>query len=67
MDSMVSGLASVLKVGRLAAYAAQVDRFVARMPDGKTDAQRMVDHWREQVRNRTLERGDIEPPAPQVR
>jgi hypothetical protein len=47
--------------------AAQVDRFVARMPDVKTDSQRIVDRWREQVRNRTLERGDTEPPAPQVR
>ncbi|MNY50847.1 hypothetical protein D3C86_1863900 [compost metagenome] len=47
--------------------AAQVDRFVARMPGVQTDAQRMADRWREQARNRTLERRDVEPPGPKVR
>lgn len=47
--------------------AARVDRFVARMPDVQTDAQRMADRWREQVGNRTLEPRDIEPPGPKAR
>ena len=47
--------------------AAQVDRFVARMPAVQTDAQRMADRWREQGRSRALERSDTKPPAPQVR
>lgn len=46
--------------------AAQVDRFVARMPDVRTDAQRMADRWRGQAKNRTLER-DIEPPGSKAR
>jgi hypothetical protein len=36
--------------------AAQVDRFVARMPAVQTDAQRMAERWREQGRNQALER-----------
>jgi len=36
--------------------AAQVDRFVARMPGVETDARRMAERWREQARNRALER-----------
>ena len=36
--------------------AAQVDRFVARMPAVQTDAQRMAERWREQARSRGLER-----------
>jgi hypothetical protein len=36
--------------------AAQVDRFVARMPAVETDARRMAERWREQARNRALER-----------
>ncbi|WP_257015139.1 relaxase/mobilization nuclease domain-containing protein [Variovorax sp. YR752] len=47
--------------------AAQVDRFVARMPDVLTDAQRMADRWREAERRRTLERVDAKSPQPHVR
>jgi hypothetical protein len=47
--------------------AAQMDRFVEGMPDAQTDAQRMANRWREQVRNRTPERRDIEPPGPKAR
>ena len=47
--------------------AARVDRFVARMPDVETDAQRMAGRWREQARHRTLGRIDVKPPVPKIR
>jgi hypothetical protein len=47
--------------------AAQVDRFVARMPEVQTDAQRMADRWREQARSRAPERTITELSGPQVR
>ncbi|MGJ7538393.1 MULTISPECIES: relaxase/mobilization nuclease domain-containing protein [unclassified Variovorax] len=47
--------------------AAQVDRFVARMPEVQTDAQRMAGRWREQARSRALERADAKSPHPHVR
>ena len=36
--------------------AAQVDRFVARMPVVQTDAQSLAERWKEQGRSRTLDR-----------
>ncbi|MBT2337134.1 relaxase/mobilization nuclease domain-containing protein [Variovorax paradoxus] len=47
--------------------AAQVERFVARMPAVQTDAQRMADRWTAQARSRALERADARPPGPRVR
>jgi hypothetical protein len=47
--------------------AAQVDRFVARMPDVQTDAQRMAERWRAQARIRAPERTDNEPAKRQTR
>lgn len=43
--------------------AAQVDRFVARMPAVQTDAQRMAERWREQGRNQALERPEASQDA----
>jgi hypothetical protein len=47
--------------------AAQVDRFVARMPPVRTDARRMADRWREAGRRRALGRADAKSPEPHVR
>ncbi|SEU23354.1 relaxase/mobilization nuclease domain-containing protein [Variovorax sp. OV084] len=47
--------------------AAQVDRFVARMPPVRTDARRMADRWREAERRRALGRADAKSPEPHVR
>ena len=47
--------------------AAHVDQFVAGLPDVQTDAQRIADRWREQVRRRTPGRLDIELWAPKSR
>jgi hypothetical protein len=47
--------------------AAQVDRFVARMPAVQTDAQRMAERWREQARVPALERTANELPKQQTR
>jgi hypothetical protein len=47
--------------------AAQVDRFVAGMPDVQTDAQRIADRWRESDRSRALERADAKSPRSRVR
>jgi len=49
------------------ALAAQVERFVARMPVVQTDAQRMVERWIERARSRTQGRRDIEPSQQTVR
>lgn len=47
--------------------AAQVDRFVARMPEVQTDAQRMAARWREQARSRAPERTITDLQRSQVR
>lgn len=47
--------------------AAQVDRFLVRMPAVQTDAQRMAERWREQARSRALEHSSQEPPRQQTR
>ena len=47
--------------------AAQVDHFVERMPDIQTDSQRLADHWKEQMKRRTPERGNAQPPGTRTR
>ena len=47
--------------------AARVDHFVARMQDVQTEAQRLADHWKEQVRRRTPERDDAQSPETRTR
>lgn len=50
-----------------AELAAQVDRFVARMPAVQSDAQRMAERWKEQARIRTPERTKTRSPGQQAR
>ncbi|WP_307642297.1 relaxase/mobilization nuclease domain-containing protein [Variovorax paradoxus] len=47
--------------------AAQVDRFVARMPDVQTEAQGLADHWKEQIRRQTPERDDAQSSGTRTR
>ena len=49
------------------ALATQVDRFVARMPDVQTDAQRLAERWKEQVSVRAPERTKARSTDQQVR
>jgi hypothetical protein len=43
--------------------AAQVDHFVARMPDVQTEAQRLADRWKEQTTRRPPDREDTQSPG----
>jgi hypothetical protein len=47
--------------------ADRVERFVARMPAVQTDAQRLVDRWRETERSRAPARADANLSGPRVR
>uniref|UniRef100_C5D071 MobA/VirD2-like nuclease domain-containing protein n=1 Tax=Variovorax paradoxus (strain S110) TaxID=543728 RepID=C5D071_VARPS len=59
--------ADALRRGGGADLAAQVDHFVERMPDIQTDSQRLADHWKEQMKRRTPERGNAQPPGTRTR
>ncbi|BEP51477.1 hypothetical protein GmRootV116_51730 (plasmid) [Variovorax sp. V116] len=59
--------ADALRRQRKADLAAQVDHFVERMPDIQTDSQRLADHWKEQIRRRTPDRDNAQPPATRTR
>ncbi|MCY1243371.1 hypothetical protein D9M72_563830 [compost metagenome] len=49
------------------ALAAQVDRFVARMPEALTDDQRLAQRWREAQKSQMLERSEVKLPEPRAR
>ncbi|MGK6308635.1 relaxase/mobilization nuclease domain-containing protein [Variovorax sp. DT-64] len=59
--------ADVLRRQDKGELAAQIDRFVARMPAVQTDAQRLAERWKEQGRSRAPERTKTKSPGDQVR
>ena len=59
--------AEVLRRQGESGLAAQVKRFVERMPSVRTDAQCMAERWGEAKRNRVQERADAKSPGAPVR